>query len=123
MALATADEVARGWLDLDAEQRDDAELLIAAAVQWIRHPARCPDLTDDDPIGKRVVIEVVRAALAPPAEFTGHTRYVDGMGPFRAEGELATPAGTLVFTLAHALLLGIALAPAPRYHFGDCPPR
>ncbi|WP_280224938.1 hypothetical protein [Nocardia farcinica] len=119
MPLATATDVQRGWLELDADQRLDAEQLIAAAEQWIR--ARRPDMPDDDPLGKRVVIEVVRAALAPPAEFTGHTRYVDAMGPFRQEGELETPAGTLVFTAAHAQLLGISTGPVPRWNFGDCP--
>lgn len=121
MPLATVEEITRGWLDLDDDQRLDAELLIAAAEQWIRHPARRPDLPNDDPGGKRVVIEAVRAALAPPPEFAGHTRYVDAMGPFRQEGELETPAGTLVFTAAHAQLLGISTGPVPRWNFGDCP--
>jgi len=121
MPLATADDITRGWLDLDDEQSEDAELLIAAAEQWIRDPARRPDIADDDPLGKRVVIEVVRAAIAPPAEFTGHTSYTDTMGPWTTAGTLATPAGTLVFTTGHAQLLGIAITPAPRWHFGDDP--
>ncbi|MFD3748333.1 hypothetical protein [Nocardia sp. NPDC058633] len=121
MALITADDVVKGWLDLDTDQRADAELLIAAAEQWIRDPSRRPDISDDDPIGKRVVLEVVRAALGPPAEFAGHLAYVDRMGPWSTEGTLATPAGTLVFTAAHADLLGISLGPAPRWYFGDAP--
>lgn len=119
MALATVDDVALGWLDLDAGQRGDAEQLIDAAEQWIRD--RRPDIADDDPVGKRVVIEVVRVALAPPPEFAGHLSYADRMGPWSAEGTLATPAGTLVFTAAHAELLGISAGPAPRWHFGDDP--
>lgn len=119
MALATADDIVRGWLDLDTEQRADAEQLIAAAEQWIRDPARRPDIDDNDPAGKRVVIEVVRAAIAPPAEFAGHLSYVDRMGPWAQEGTLATPAGTLHFTVDHAQMLGISAGPVPRWNFGD----
>jgi hypothetical protein len=36
-------------------------------------------------------------------------------------GTLATPAGTLVFTEAHAQLLGITSTAAPSWHFGDQP--
>ncbi|WP_280410693.1 hypothetical protein [Nocardia asiatica] len=121
MPLVTVDDVARGWLDLDTDQRADAELLIAAAEQWIRHPDRRPDVPEDDPIAKRVVLEVVRTALAPPAEFTGHTSYSDTMGPWAQSGTLATPAGTLVFTEAHAQLLGITSTAGPSWHFGDQP--
>ncbi len=121
MPLATADDIVRGWLDLDADQRADAELLIAAAVQWIRDPSRRPDIADNDPLGKRVVVEVVRAAMGPPAEFAGHTSYTDTMGPFTQAGTLATAAGTLVFTAAHAQLLGITAMASPRWYFGDGP--
>lgn len=121
MPLVTVDEVVRGWLDLETDQRADAELLIAAAEQWIRDPGRRPDIDDNDPLGKRVVIEVVRAAIGPPAEFTNHTSYTDTMGPWTTAGTLATPAGTLVFTEAHAQLLGITSTAGPSWHFGDQP--
>nr|WP_067573687.1 hypothetical protein [Nocardia acidivorans] len=119
MALATVDEVARGWRPLDTDERADAELLLAAAEAWIRDPSRRPDILDVDPIAKRVVIEVVRTALAPPADFTGHTSYSDGMGPFAQGGTVPTPAGQLVFTAAHADLLGIAAQASPVWYFGD----
>ncbi len=119
MALATVDEVARGWRPLDVDERADAGLLLAAAEAWIRDPSRRPDIADGDPIAKRVVLEVVRAALAPPADFVGHISYSDGMGPFAQSGTVPTPAGMLVFTNAHADMLGIATAPTPAWYFGD----
>lgn len=119
MALATVEEVVRGWRPLDTDERADAELLISAAEAWIRDPSRRPDIADGDVQAKRVVIEVVRAALAPPADFVGHTSYSDGMGPFAQSGSVPTPAGMLVFTAAHADMLGIATAPAPVWNFGD----
>ncbi|MFE3060709.1 hypothetical protein [Nocardia sp. NPDC059239] len=123
MALATVDEVARGWRPLDTEERADAELLLAAAEAWIRDPSHRPDIVDGDVIAKRVVVEVVRSALAPPADFAGHTSYSDGMGPFAQSGSVPTPAGQLVFTAAHADMLGIAAQTAPAWYFGDEPRR
>ncbi|MFE3196260.1 hypothetical protein ACFXHA_45195 [Nocardia sp. NPDC059240] len=119
MALATVDEIARGWRPLDTDERADAALLIAAAEAWIRDPDRRPDIAEGDPIAKRVVIEVVRAALAPPADFVGHTSYSDGMGPWAQSGTVPTPAGMLMFTAQHEGLLGISSQPMPRGEFGD----
>jgi hypothetical protein len=119
MALATADEVARGWLTLSDDRRADAELLIAAAEAWIRDPARRPDIDDDDPIGKRVVIEVVRSALSVPAEFTGHTSYSKTVGPWSRSGTVPTPAGVLVFTEQHEQMLGVTSAAMPGGEFGN----
>lgn len=122
MPLATVVEVVRGWRDLDDDERADAEQLIEAAEAWIRDPARRPDIPEDDPIGKRVVIEVVRSAMSVSGEFYGHTSYTDTMGPWTQGGTLETPAGTLRFSESHAQLLGISISPLPRYHFGDCKP-
>ncbi|WP_280244168.1 hypothetical protein [Nocardia abscessus] len=122
MPLVTVDEVAQGWRPLDAGERSDAEGLIVAAEAWIRDPSRRPDIADDDPIGKRVVIEVVRTALGPAGGWHNHTAYTDTMGPFAQSGTLVTPAGTLQFTEWHAQLLGISVRPMPRYYFGDCGP-
>ncbi|GAB4582619.1 hypothetical protein [Nocardia sp. IFM 10818] len=119
MPLATADDIALGWLPLDTEERARAEVLIAAAEAWIRHPLRRPDILDNDAIGKNVVVEVVRAAMAPPAEFTGHIAYSDTMGPWARSGTLATPAGTLQFLAVHERMLGISSAPQPAAGFGD----
>ena len=108
MPLATTAEVAKGWRPLSTDQAADAETLIAAAEAWIRDPGRRPDILDSDPTGKRVVIEVVRAALAPPAEFAGHLEYSKTVGPWAKSGKIATPAGMLAFTESHAELLGIS---------------
>ncbi|WP_433592313.1 hypothetical protein [Nocardia sp. CA-145437] len=121
MALATADDVALGWKVFTADERQRAELLIAAAEAWIRDPSRRPDIVDGDPIGKNVVVEVVRAAMAVPAGFAGHTAYAETMGPFARSGTLATPAGVLQFLKAHEDMLGITTAPMPSGSFGDPP--
>ncbi|WP_306358846.1 MULTISPECIES: hypothetical protein [unclassified Nocardia] len=121
MTKVTPVEIARGWRELTPDQEADAQLLIDAAYGWITHPDRRPNLDYDDPMGMRAVVEVVRAALAPPPEFTGHVSYTDTMGPWSQSGTLVTPAGTLIFTPAHAQMLGITVGPAPRWHFGDHP--
>ncbi|MFI6368921.1 hypothetical protein ACIBG0_40120 [Nocardia sp. NPDC050630] len=119
MPLATADDVALGWRTLSTGERARAELLIAVAEAWIRDPSRRPDIANGDPTGKNVVVEVVRAAMAPPAEFTGHTAYSDTMGPWARSGTLATTAGTLQFLAVHEQMLGISSAPTPTGDFGD----
>jgi hypothetical protein len=122
VALVEVSEVQRGWRTLDTGEQADAQLLIDAAVAWIRDPTRCPDIADDNPIAKRVVIEVVRSAMSVPGEFHGHTSYTDTMGPWSQGGTLATPAGTLLFTAAHAAMLGIPSHPVmPTGDFGDPP--
>jgi hypothetical protein len=119
VALVIVEEVTRGWRTLTTEQQADAQLLIDAAVAWLRDPDRRPDIADDDPIAKRIVIEVVRSAMSAPAEFTNHTAYTDTMGPWSTSGTLATPAGTLMFSEAHERMLGISSDPLPRGDFGD----
>lgn len=119
MALATADDVALGWRTLSTEQRERAEFLISVAEAWIRDPSRRPDIVDGDPMGKHVVVEVVRAAMAAPAEFTNHTGYSDTMGPWARSGTLATPAGVLQFLKVHEEMLGISDEPTAVGGFGD----
>ncbi|NEW27250.1 hypothetical protein [Nocardia cyriacigeorgica] len=119
MPLLIVDEVMRGWRSLTDEQQADAQLLIDAAVAWVRDPERRPDIADDDPVGKRVVLEVVRAALAAGPDFTNHVSYADTMGPWSTSGTLATPAGVLIFSEAHERMLGISSDPVPRGDFGD----
>ncbi len=118
MALATTDEVARGWRVLTEDEEANAALLISAAEAWIRDPERRPDITDNDPIGKVVVIEVVRAAIGT-AERAGHSSYAETMGPFATSGTLVTAAGTLRFLEQHAQILGITTSSGPRGAFGD----
>ena len=119
MAPLAPTDIARGWRTLTAEQQDDAATLIAAALAWMRDPGRRPDITDEDPIARRVVIEVVRTALAAPAEFAGHTSYSKTVGPWSKSGTVATPAGTLAFSEAHASMLGISLTGRAVGEFGD----
>lgn len=123
MALVTPDDVARGWRTLTDDQKADAQLMIDAAVAWITAPSRRPDLVgnDGDPIAKRVVIEAVRTALGPGAQFTGHTSYAKTIGPWQVSGTLATAAGALGFTAAQLDLLGITEGPTPVGEFGDPP--
>lgn len=115
--FASVPDVMRGWLDLDEDRQADAATLIAAAEAWILE--RKPDIDAENPIAKRVVVEVVRAALAPPAEFTGHTSWSDAMGPWSQSGSVPTPAGTLHFTREQAAKLGITDDPMPVGNFGD----
>jgi hypothetical protein len=119
MALATAADVALGWRTLSTDEQARATFLISVAEAWIRDPARRPDIADADPIGKHVVVEVVRAAMAAPSEFTGHTAYSDTMGPWARSGTLATPAGVLQFLKVHEEMLGISDGPTPTGGFGD----
>ncbi|WP_063017190.1 MULTISPECIES: hypothetical protein [Nocardia] len=120
MPLATADEVARGWRTFSDDERADANLLISAAEAWIRDPSRRPDIADGDPIAKRVVIEVVRVAMAP-GEWVGYSAFSEGMGPFPLSGTLVTGAGTLQFLASHERMLGISSEPMPGGSFGDPP--
>ena len=119
MALITPTEIARGWRTLTVDQQADAQLLIDAVYAWIKDSTRRPDLTDDDPLGMRVVIEVVRAAIVPRPEFTNHTQYAKVIGPWQISGTLATPAGALGFTQQQLDLLGISTGPLPTGEFGD----
>jgi hypothetical protein len=119
MARITPAEIARGWRALTSDQQLDAQLLIDAVYAWIKDPSRRPDLSDDDPIGMRVVIEVVRAALGTRPEFANHTQYAKVIGPWQISGTLATPAGTLGFTRQQLDLLGISNTPLPSGEFGD----
>jgi hypothetical protein len=116
MPLAEVGDIGR---NMTGAQKSDAETLIAAAEAWIRAPHRRPDIQDDDPTGKRVVIEVVRAAMAVPVEFAGHTSYSKTVGPRSKSGTVDTPAGALVFTKEHERLLGITAAASGS--FGDPP--
>ncbi|WP_280489499.1 hypothetical protein [Nocardia farcinica] len=119
MPLATPDDVALGWRAFSQADKERATLLIAAAEAWIRDPSRRPDIDDDDPIAKVVVVEVVRAAMAVPPDFVGHTSYSDTMGPWARSGTLATTAGTLMFLADHERRLGISSMPMPSGDFGD----
>lgn len=119
MALVEVTDVMRGWRTLDADEQADAQLLIDAAIAWLRDPDRRPDIADEDPIAKRIVIEVVRSAMSVSSDFHGHTSYTDTMGPWTQAGTLATPVGTLMFTAAHERMLGISSQPQPRGEFGD----
>ncbi|WP_378735516.1 hypothetical protein [Nocardia brasiliensis] len=117
MALATADDVALDWRPLSPAGRARAEQLIAAAEAWIRQQR--PDIADNDPIAKNVVIEVVRAAMSVPAEFTGHREYAEKMGPWSRSGTLITDAGALQFSRVHEQMLGISFEATPTGEFGD----
>lgn len=119
MARITPTEIARGWQALSDDRQADAQLLIDAVYAWITDPTRRPDLSDDDPIAQRVVIEVVRAALGPRAEFANHTQYEKIIGPWQISGTLATPAGALGFTREQLRLLDISDTPLPVGEFGD----
>ncbi|MGW6699636.1 hypothetical protein [Nocardia sp. NPDC055049] len=119
MALATADDVALGWRTLTTEQQARATFLISVAEAWIRDPSRRPDIAEDDPTAKHVIVEVVRAAMGPDAKFTGHTGYSETMGPWARSGTLATPAGVLQFLKVHEEMLGISDEPTAVGEFGD----
>ncbi|QIS00987.1 hypothetical protein F5X71_00370 [Nocardia brasiliensis] len=119
MPLATPADVALGWRTLTADEETRAELLIAVAEAWIRDPSRRPDIAEGDPTGKHVVVEVVRAAMAAPAEWTGHTSYSETMGPWARSGTLSTPAGVLQFLKVHGEMLGISDGPTAVGSFGD----
>lgn len=119
MALATHADVALGWRTLTTAQQERATFLIAVAEAWIRDPSRRPDIVDGDPIAKHVVVEVVRTAMGPSAEFTGHTSYSKTVGPWAKSGSLAGPIGSLAFTDAQKELLGIASEPVAVGEFGD----
>lgn len=119
MAIVTPADITRGWLPLSEDQQADAQLLIDAAVAWLKDPSRRPDIADSDPIAKRILIEVVRSAMSVPAKFAGHTSYSDTMGPWSRSGTVPTPAGTLMFSDAQQDMLGINTRPTPIGGFGD----
>lgn len=100
---------------LSTAEQNLANLLLTAAAVWIRDPSRRPDIDADDPMAKLVTFQVVRDALAVPAELVGHLAY-ERASDDRSEGGTLAAAGDLLdFTEWHRELLGLsgAAAPAP----------
>ena len=98
---------------LTAAETNLATLLLNAASLWIRDPARCPGLDSNDPMAQLVTFDVVRQALAVPAQFAGYTSY-EQMSDDRSEGgTFAALADLLAFTEWHRELLGLSGAAAP----------
>ncbi|MCK8674100.1 hypothetical protein M1M07_23685 [Rhodococcus sp. HM1] len=98
-----------------ADREDDVRDLIAAASNWIR--TRKPEIADDDPAARVVVIQVVRAAMATE-KYAGHVSYTKTVGGVTRSGTLANPGALLIFEPSHYQLLGISQAGAPSYFFG-----
>lgn len=98
---------------LSAAETSLATLLLNAAAVWIRDPSRRPGLDSSDPMAQLVTFDVVRQALAVPAQFAGYKSY-EQMSDDRSEGgTFAGAADMLQFTEWHRELLGLSGAAAP----------
>lgn len=98
---------------LSEAEQNLATLLLTAASAWIRDPSRLPDLDSDDPMAKLVVFQVVREALAVPAELVGHIAYERASDDRSEGGTLAAVGDLLQFTEWHRELLGLSGAAEP----------
>lgn len=114
--FATRDDIPDGWRPLTAAEQIDVLGKIAAVSHWIRQNR--PDLPADDAQAKYVVVDVVRSALSN-AKHAGHSSYSRTVGGVTRSGTLVDPGGTLVITAFHRELLGISIAGAPQWNFGD----
>lgn len=114
--FAEVTEVENGWRSLTAAEKTDAIAKIAAVSRWIRD--RKPELAEDDPQAKYVVVDVVRFALAN-AKYAGHSSYTRTVGGVTRSGTLVEPGGSMVITDFHKQLLGISINAQPQYFFGD----
>jgi hypothetical protein len=90
-----------------------ATLLLNAASVWIRDPSRRPGLDSTDPMGQLVTFQVVREALAVPAELYGHLEYETSSDDRIESGTLAAAVDILNFTEWHRELLGLSGAAGP----------
>lgn len=112
--FVTVDEIFRGRTRPPGGVEDAADL-IAAASNWIRD--RKPDIADDDPAARIVVIHVVRTAMASD-KYLGHVSYSKTVGGVTRSGTLANPGALLTFEGSHYQLLGISQSGGPSYCFG-----
>jgi hypothetical protein len=93
---------------LSTEEQALANLLLTAAAAYIRAPSRCPTLDSTDPMGQLVTFQVVREAMAVPADLYGHLQYETGSDDRIESGTLAAAVDILYFTDWHRELLGIS---------------
>jgi hypothetical protein len=98
---------------LSAQEQALANLLLTAAAAYIRNPTRCPNLDSSDPMGQLVSFQVVREAMAVPADLYGHLQYETGSDDRIESGTLAAAVDILYFTDWHRELLGISGAAGP----------
>jgi hypothetical protein len=97
---------------LSTQEQALANLLLTAATAYIRDPSRCPGLDSSDPMGQLVTFQVVREAMAVPAQLYGHLEYRTGSDDRIEQGVLAAAVDILYFTDWHRELLGISGAAA-----------
>lgn len=116
VAFADKSDITNGWRALTAAEQIDVVGKIAAVSHWIQD--RKSDLGTDDPNAKYVVVDVVRYALGT-AKQAGHLSYSRTVGGVTRSGTLVDAGGTLVITDFHRELLGISIAGAPQWNFGD----
>lgn len=98
---------------LSTQEQNLATMLLNAAALWIRDPSRRPDLDSSDPMAQLVTFDVVRQALAIPADLVGHVAYERASDDRSEGGTLAAVADLLNFTEWHRELLGLSGAAAP----------
>jgi len=101
---------------VEGPDRERATLLLQAASDRVRGMA--PHVPADSAVARLVVMEVVRAAMAPGA-MAGHVSYSKTIGPWSKSGTLSNPEAALRFSDEHRRLLGVSPNGQPHYRFGD----
>jgi hypothetical protein len=108
---------------LSVPERVLATLLCQAAANWIRDPSRLPDLPVSSSEAKLVTFDVVKAALARPAQYAGFTQVTRTTDDRTMGYTLEAAAELLEFTDRHREMLGLSTSARPRMQVDPIDPR